>query len=125
MAQAKACILVVDDDPYVRKSLQAVLEADGYRVITAQDGPEGLRLLREERPDLVILDALMPDMDGWETCRRMRELSTVPILLLTARQSEGDRLRGLEAGASDYLLKPISLNELRVRIRAALPGSPL
>ncbi len=127
MAQApsETKILVVDDDPYVRKSLQAVLEAEGYRVITAQHGQEGLRFLQEEHPDLVVLDALMPDMDGWETCRRMRALSAVPILILTARQSEGDHLRSMEAGATDYLLKPVSLNELRARIRAALSGSPL
>lgn len=115
-----AKILVVDDDLYVRRSLQAVLEAEGYQVVVAQHGFEGLRLLQEEHPDLVILDALMPDMDGWETCRRMRGLSAVPILILTALQNEEERLRGLQAGATDYLLKPVSLNELCARIRAAL-----
>ncbi len=119
-APSGAKILVVDDDPYVRKSLQAVLEAEGYQVVTAQHGQEGLRLLREECPDLVILDALMPGMDGWETCRRMRGLSAAPILILTARQNEEDRRRGLQAGATDYLLKPVSLNELCTRIRKAL-----
>lgn len=113
-------ILVVDDDLYVRRSLQAVLEAEGYQVITAQHGLDGLRLLQEEHPDLVILDALMPDMDGWETCRRMRGLSTVPIFILSARQSEEDRLRSLQAGATEYLIKPVSLNELHARIRTAL-----
>lgn len=113
-------ILVVDDDLYVRRSLQAVLEAEGYQVITAQHGLDGLRLLQEEHPDLVILDALMPDMDGWETCRRMRGLSTVPIFILSARQSEEDRLRSLQAGATEHLIKPVSLNELHARIRTAL-----
>ncbi|MGB9724677.1 MAG: response regulator transcription factor [Chloroflexia bacterium] len=118
-------ILVVDDDAYVCRSLQAILEAEGYTVVTAHEGPEGLRLLREECPDLVLLDALMPNMDGWEVCRRMRAFSGVPILMLTARQGEEDRRRALQAGASGYLVKPVALNELRARIRAALsPAGP-
>lgn len=121
MAQPTAAhILVVDDDVYVCRSLQALLEEEGHRVSTAQSGAEGLRRMQEERPDLVILDLLMPGMDGLETCRRIREFSTVPILMLTAHPEEEQRLRTLVAGVSGYLLKPISLDTLRAAIRKAL-----
>jgi len=117
---AAASILVVDDDAYVCLSLQALLEEEGYRVRTAGSGIEGLRLLQEEPPDLVILDLLMPDMDGLEVCRRIREVSTVPVLMLTARMEEQEHLRTLVAGASGYLIKPVSQDKLRKAIRAAL-----
>ncbi len=113
-------LLVVDDDPYVRLSLQAVLEAEGYRVVVASSGEEGLRCLEAASPDLVILDGLMPGMDGWETCRRMRALSPVPILMLTAGQSKEEEQRGWEAGASGYLVKPVSVGALCDSIRDLL-----
>ena len=113
-------ILVVDDDAYVRRSLAAVLEEEGYAVITAGDGATALRLLYAEKPDLVILDVMMPDMDGWEVCRRIRELADLPVIMLTARGQVKDRVRGLDLGADDYLVKPVALAELRARVRAAL-----
>ncbi|MGB9723836.1 MAG: response regulator [Chloroflexia bacterium] len=113
-------ILVVDDDAYVRRSLADVLQEEGYAVITAQDGPTALRLLYAERPDLVILDVMMPDMDGWEVCRRIREMTDIPVLMLTARGQVRDRVKGLDLGADDYLVKPVALEELRARVRAAL-----
>ncbi len=120
MAVEKDKILVVDDDAYVCRSLAEVLQEEGYAVVTAQDGPTALRLLYAERPDLVILDVMMPDMDGWEVCRRIRELTDIPVLMLTARGQVKDRVKGLDLGADDYLVKPVALEELRARVRAAL-----
>lgn len=120
MTAEKDKILVVDDDAYVCRSLADVLQEEGYAVVTAQDGPTALRLLYAERPDLVILDVMMPDMDGWEVCRRIRELTDTPILMLTARGQIKDRVKGLDLGADDYLVKPVALEELRARVRAAL-----
>lgn len=113
-------ILVVDDDAYVCRSLAAVLEEEGYTVVTAGDGPTALRLLYAEKPNLVILDVIMPDMDGWEVCRRIREMTDLPVLMLTARGQVKDRVKGLDLGADDYLVKPVALEELRARVRAAL-----
>jgi len=113
-------ILVVDDDAYVRRSLAEVLQEDGYTVVTAPDGPTALRLLYAERPDLVLLDVMMPEMDGWEVCRRIREMTDIPGLMLTARGQVQDRVKGLDLGADDYLVKPVALQELLARVRAAL-----
>ena len=112
-------ILIVDDDASVRLTLSTVLEEE-YLVSPAQDGPEALRRLYAERPDLVILDVMMPGMDGWEVCRRIRELTDVPIIMLTARGQTLDRVRGLDLGADDYLVKPVMLDELRARVRSVL-----
>ena len=116
----RAKILVVDDDAYVCESLAALLGTDGYTVVTAQSGSEALRCLYKERPDLVLLDVLMPGMDGWEVCRRIREMSDIPIVMLTALGQVKDRVRGLDLGADDYLVKPVAVEELRARVRAAL-----
>jgi DNA-binding response OmpR family regulator len=113
-------ILVVDDDAHVRQSLAAILEEEGYAIVTAQDGPEALRRLYAEKPALVLLDIVMPGMDGWEVCRRIRELTEVPIIILTARGQVQDRVRGLDLGADDYLVKPVMLDELQARVRSAL-----
>lgn len=113
-------ILVVDDDPGLNELLAYNLSGLGYHVETAKDGAEGLRTFFEERPDLVVLDVAMPRMDGYEVCARIRELSNVPIIMLTARGIEQDAVRGLEAGADDYVTKPVRMNEFAARVRAVL-----
>lgn len=122
-AAAKAKILIVDDDPKVVQLLRANLTIEGYEVNTAQDGAEGLELLESELPDLAILDLVMPKMDGYELTRRIREFSSVPIIILTARSSELEIVQGFDVGADDYLTKPFSVNELLVRVRAVLRRS--
>lgn len=113
-------ILVIDDDPGLLKLLQLGLEREGFSVITASGGKEGLRYAYQSRPDLIILDVMMPDMDGWTICRRLREMSNTPIIMLTARGEERDILHGLTLGADDYVAKPCSFDELKARIRALL-----
>lgn len=113
-------ILVIDDDSKITAFLRRSLTYEGYHVTEAYDGYRGLRLARENPPDLVILDVMMPGMDGWEVCRRLREVSDVPILMLTARDEIADRVRGLDVGADDYLVKPFALEELLARVRALL-----
>jgi len=113
-------ILVVDDEPIVRETLAEALEADGYRVLAAADGQEALARFRAERPDLVVLDLMLPRLSGIEVCRIIRAESGVPILMLTAKSSEVDKVVGLELGADDYVTKPFSLRELAARIRALL-----
>ncbi|WP_433461335.1 response regulator transcription factor [Spirillospora sp. CA-128828] len=116
-----ARILVVDDEPAVRESLSSSLEFEGYRVDAAADGVMALDQVEKETPDLVVLDVLMPRMDGLTTCRRLRALgATMPVLMLTARDMVGDRVTGLDAGADDYLAKPFELDELLARVRALL-----
>jgi len=113
-------ILVIDDDQILLHFLKEYLERVGYEYISADRGPKGLRVFYEERPDLVVLDVMMPGMDGWEVCARIRELSETPILMLTAKSSEVDKLRGFNLGVDDYVTKPFSLEELGARIRAIL-----
>jgi two-component system response regulator MtrA len=113
-------ILVVDDEPTLRETLAEALEADGFQVVTAADGREALARFREHRPDLVVLDLMLPELSGIEVCRIIRQESGVPILMLTARSSEVDKVVGLELGADDYVTKPFSLRELTARIRALL-----
>jgi two-component system KDP operon response regulator KdpE len=117
---SKAKLLLVDDDVTLLKALEMYLTRVGYEVHSAGTGIEGLRQLYALRPDLVVLDVAMPQMDGWETCRRVREMSTVPIIMLTARDQETDRVTGLKLGADDYVVKPFSLRELEARIEAIL-----
>jgi DNA-binding response OmpR family regulator len=117
---SKAKLLLVDDDVTLIKALDIYLTRAGYEVHTAANGSEGLRQLFALRPDLVVLDVMMPQMDGWETCQRIREMSTVPIIMLTARGQETDRVMGLKLGADDYVPKPFSLKELDARIEAIL-----
>jgi two-component system KDP operon response regulator KdpE len=114
-------ILVVDDDPALVRLVEQVLARNGYEVLKAGSGQEALRLLFAHRPDLVLLDVMMPKMDGWQTCSRIRDISDVPIIMLTGRQkSEEDTVRGLDYGADDYLTKPIGNKELVARVRAVL-----
>jgi DNA-binding response OmpR family regulator len=116
-------VLVVEDEPTVRETLAEALTEEGLNVSTAEDGPEGLERFRADRPDLVILDLMLPRMSGIEVCRIIRAESSVPILMLTARDSELDKVLGLELGADDYVTKPFSLRELQARIRALLRRS--
>ena len=111
-------ILVVDDEPTLRETLVDALEADGFRVVAAADGREALTRFRAERPDLVLLDLMLPELSGIEVCRIIRAESGVPIVMLTAKDSELDKVVGLELGADDYVTKPFSLRELTARIRA-------
>ena len=113
-------ILVVDDEPRLLSFLRSELKASGYQVSVANDGKSGLRAAGARGPDLVILDVMLPDMDGFEVCRRLREGSGVPILMLSARGGDTDKVTGLDAGADDYLAKPFSTSELLARVRALL-----
>jgi DNA-binding response OmpR family regulator len=113
-------ILVVDDEPEIVKLVRAYLEAAGYRVVTAKDGRDALVVTRHEKPDLIILDLTMPEMDGLEFTRRLRQEKDIPIIMLTARVEETDRIIGLELGADDYVTKPFSPREIVARVRAVL-----
>lgn len=115
-----ATILVVEDDQHVSDMIQLTLEREGYRVLKAFDGQKGLDLARAQRPDLVVLDLMLPVMDGFSVCRALRQTQQTPILILTARSDEVDKVLGLELGADDYLTKPFSPRELVARIRAIL-----
>jgi len=115
-----AHILVVDDEPLITESLRYSLHREGFEVSVAHDGAEALRLAASAKPDLIVLDVIMPKMDGMEVCRRLRATSAVPVIMLTARSEEIDRITGLEMGADDYLPKPFSFRELLARIRANL-----
>jgi DNA-binding response OmpR family regulator len=116
-------ILVIEDDPKTARLLALYLRREGFRAVTAEDGPEGLRLAREHDPALVILDLMLPRLDGWEVCRRLRRVSEVPVIMLTARGEEIDRVSGLTLGADDYVVKPFSPKELMARVRAVLRRS--
>lgn len=113
-------ILVVDDEPRMVNFMRMNLELEGCRVISASNGREALEKVRDEMPDVVLLDIMMPVMDGFETLRRLRQASSVPVLVLTAKDDEEDRIKGLELGADDYIGKPFSHRELVSRIRAVL-----
>ena len=113
-------VLIVEDDPNTVELIRLYLDRDGYQVVTASDGNEGLRLAREEAPDLIVLDLMLPGIDGMQVCRTLREESEVPIIMLTARVEEEDRLAGLNQGADDYVTKPFSPKELTARVRAVL-----
>ena len=113
-------IALIDDDPLITKPLAQSLKQQGYDVVVASDGRQGLDLILKEKPDLVLLDIMMPEMDGWAVCRAVREHSMVPIMMLTALNEEVDRILGLEMGADDYLTKPFSSRELLARIKALL-----
>jgi len=117
-------VLVVDDDPKTVELVTAYLKRDGYTVFTADNGTEALRLAREKRPDLVVLDLMLPGLDGLEVCRALRAESTVSIIMLTAKTGEQDKLYGLDLGADDYVTKPFSPKELAARVRAVLRRLP-
>ena len=115
-----ARLLIVDDEPNLRHSLSYALRQEGYEVATAEDGERALEMFRSGKPDLVVLDVMLPKMDGLAVCRAIRRDSDIPVIMLTARSSELDTVVGLEVGADDYLAKPFSTVELIARIRAAL-----
>ena len=119
MASAKK-ILVVDDDPKTVSLVKLYLESDGHKVLCAYDGIEALRLAREQRPSLIVLDLMLPGLDGLQICRTLRSESDVPVIMLTAKTTEGDKLTGLELGADDYVTKPFSPRELAARIKVVL-----
>jgi DNA-binding response OmpR family regulator len=113
-------ILVVDDEKSIVKGLKFSLEKEGYEVLTAYDGEEALRIFQEESPDLIILDLMLPLLDGFEVCRKIRKTNDVPIVMLTARGEDIDKILGLELGADDYVTKPFNPRELAARVRAIL-----
>jgi len=117
-------VLVVDDDVKTVELVKLYLNRDGYKVLTAYDGVEALRLARESHPDLIVLDLMLPGIDGLEVCRTLRAKSDVPIIMLTAKTTEQDRLTGLDLGADDYVTKPFSPKELAARVRAVLRRLP-
>ncbi len=115
-----AHILLIDDDAKLTRLLRESLEGAGYAVTEAHNGLDGLRELFARQPDLLVLDVMMPRMDGWQTLERVREMSEVPVIMLTARDAEPERLRGFELGADDYVTKPFSLAEMNARVKAVL-----
>jgi DNA-binding response OmpR family regulator len=119
----KATILAVDDEPHVLKLVKANLESSGYKVFTAEDGEKAVEIVERELPDLVILDLMLPKLDGYAVCRRIREFSAVPVIMLTARSAQVDLVHGFEVGADDYLTKPFSVTELLMRVQAVLRRS--
>jgi len=116
-------VLIIDDDPEVGKIIKAILKPLDLTLYQAYSGPEGLKLAYELHPDLVILDIMMPDMDGFDVCTRLREMSTVPILMLTARSNEKDIVQGFNVGVDDFVRKPFNKNEFEARVRALLRRS--
>lgn len=121
----KERILIIEDDEGIVRVLKRALTYEGYQVDTALDGENGLHLARDHRPDLVILDLMLPGMDGIEVCQRLRSGGNLPILMLTAKDAVQDRVQGLDAGADDYMTKPFELDELLARIRALLRRTQL
>jgi len=120
VANSKASVLVVDDEIRTLRMMQHMLELEGYRAITSTSGEAALDVFELETPDLVLLDILMPLMDGFEVCRRIREFSQLPIIMVTAKDSEMDKIKGLDAGADDYITKPFTAGELMARVRVSL-----
>jgi DNA-binding response OmpR family regulator len=120
MAAKKTTILTADDDPQLLRLVTRNLQLEGYDVLAAIDGQQALAQIEQEMPDLVLLDVMMPKMDGFTVCHRVREFSTVPIIIVTARGQDQDKVRGLDLGADDYLTKPFSVDELLARVRAVL-----
>lgn len=117
-------VLIVDDDPGLRELIRINLEHEGYRVLQAVNGVQCLEMVRHDRPELVLMDVMMPEMDGLEACARLREFSQVPVLMLTAKVQSKDIITGLDKGADDYLVKPFNVDELTARIRALLRRVP-
>jgi DNA-binding response OmpR family regulator len=113
-------LMIIDDDKTLLKFLTEYMEGDGFDVIAVDSGTKALRAFYSERPDLLILDIMMPGMDGWEVCARIREMADTPIILLTAKSSEADKMRGFRLGVDDYVVKPFSLAELTARVKAVL-----
>jgi DNA-binding response OmpR family regulator len=120
MPVKKTTIVTADDDPQLLRLLTRSLEFEGYEVLSARNGQQALELIEAHAPDLVLLDVMMPRMDGFTVCQRVREFSAVPIIIVTARGQDEDKIRGLDLGADDYLTKPFSVDELLARVRAVL-----
>lgn len=120
MVTDKSSILLVDDDPQLIRLVRANLESVGHRVLVAMEAAAALGLIEREQPDLIILDIMLPGIDGYELCRRIREFSSMPIIMLTAKVEDADKIKGLKLGADDYLTKPFSVPELLARIEAVL-----
>ena len=119
-SSAKATVLLVDDEPHILELCRMYLEAEGFRTASAADGKEALLMARKVNPDLVVLDLMLPGLDGWSVCRLLRQESDVPVIMLTARDADVDKIVGLEMGADDYLTKPFNPRELVARVRAVL-----
>jgi len=120
MPSKKASVLVVDDDVRILRMTGRILELEGYRVLTANSGEAALNTFDEGIPDLILLDIMMPGMDGYAVCQRIREFSQIPIIMVTAKDSDEEKVKGLNAGADDYVTKPFSSSELAARVRAVL-----
>ncbi|GAC1566640.1 MAG: response regulator transcription factor [Ktedonobacteraceae bacterium] len=123
MPARKTTILTADDDPQLLRLMTRNLQLEGYDVLSASDGQQALEQIESKMPDLVLLDVMMPRMDGFTVCQRVREFSSVPIIIVTARGQDQDKVRGLDLGADDYLTKPFSVDELLARVRAVLRRS--
>ena len=117
---SRECVLVVDDDAHIVELAAMYLRSEGYQVLSARSGKEALELVTRERPALMVLDLMLPEMDGWEVCRQVRRHSNMPIIMLTARSEDVDKIVGLELGADDYVTKPFNPRELTARVRAVL-----
>ena len=115
-------ILIVDDEPRYVRLMEANLISDNYEVLKAYNGQQALEIVEDQKPDLVLLDVMMPVLDGFTTCERIRKFSTVPIIMVTVKGEEKDRVRGLDLGADDYIVKPFSATELLARVRAVFDG---
>ena len=125
MPSMKTSLLVVDDDVRILRMMQRILELEGYRVLTASSGEAALDIFDEKTPDLVLLDIMMPNMDGYTVCRRIREFSQTPIIMVTGKDNDEEKVQGLDAGADDYVTKPFSAKELGARVRAVLRRTKL
>ncbi len=125
MPASKVSILVVDDDVRILRMMQRILELEGYRTITASNGEAALQAFEAENPGLVLLDIMMPGLDGHAVCQRIREFSTIPIIMVTAKGNDEEKVKGLDAGADDYVTKPFSAQELAARVRAVLRRTKL
>ena len=125
MPSSKVSVLVVDDDVHILRLMQRTLEMEGYRVLKVSDGNAAIDMFIEESPDLVLLDVMMPIVDGYTVCRQIREFSQVPIIMVTAKGNAEEKVQGLEAGADDYVTKPFSTNELVARVKAVLRRTAL
>ena len=125
VSSKKASVLVVDDDARILHMMQRTLELEGYHVLSASNGETAIDVFDEKTPDLVLLDIMMPGMDGYTVCQRIREFSQVPIIMVTAKVGDEEKVHGLDAGADDYITKPFSSQELAARLRSALRRAKL
>jgi len=125
MTSRKPRVLVVDDDVQILRYIRRTLELEGYQTLTATDGKSALEVMERETPDLIILDIMLPQIDGYSVCQRIREFSTVPIIMVTAKGNDAEKVKGFELGADDYVTKPFSIVELLARVKAVLRRSQI